>query len=467
MAAKDEPRRSAPFRDEKTVPSTGSRGEEDTHLLVFGRVTLSHPVTEGTTLTIGRSLEADLCLDDPSLSRLHARITVGAPGPGDPGLRIRDLGSSNGTRVGGELIKPEVDRPFHPGEPIGVGDCTILIQRGVRARRSQEVKINSDVIIEDESMRKLYELSGRIAASDLSVLLLGETGVGKEVFAKTIHERSPRSDKPFLALNCGAFSDELLESELFGHERGAFTGAVAAKVGLFETAKGGTVFLDEIGEMSPRTQVKLLRVIEERQVRPVGGLKTEPIDVRLIAATNRDLLEQVRRGEFREDLYYRLNGMVLMIPPLRKRPAEIASLARAFARTASIRAGGNGEVTLSEEAIRRLNEHPWPGNVRELKNVVERAVVLSNGTSVGAEHLPMARQPGANTTTPDRPPPQREPLKNAIEELERERILQALKECGGNQSQAAKLLGMSRKTFVRRLDQYNITRPRKGRDDES
>jgi DNA-binding NtrC family response regulator len=316
-------------------------------------------------------------------------------------------------------------------------------------------------------MRKLYELSGRIAASDLSVLLLGETGVGKEVFARTIHERSPRSEKPFLALNCGAFSDELLESELFGHERGAFTGAVASKVGLFETARGGTVFLDEIAEMSQRTQVKLLRVIEERQVRPVGGLKSAPIDVRLIAATNRDLIDQVRRGEFREDLYYRLNGMSLIIPPLRKRTVEIPSLARAFARSASIRAGRGGDVTFTEEAMRRLIEHQWPGNVRELKNVVERAVVLSSGPSIGADQLPMQKTTSSlPVTAPDRPAPQREPLKNAIEELERERILQALKECGGNQSQAAKVLGMSRKTFVRRLDQYNITRPRKGRDDE-
>jgi pSer/pThr/pTyr-binding forkhead associated (FHA) protein len=242
MGAKDEPRRSAPFRDEKTVPSSGSRPDEDTHLLVFGAVTLSHPVVEGTTLTIGRSLEADLCLDDPSLSRLHARIHIGPQTAGDSGLRIRDLGSSNGTRVSGELIPAEQDRVFQPGEPIGVGDCTLLIQRGVRARREKQIQISSDVIIEDEAMRKLYELSGRIAASDLSVLLLGETGVGKEVFARTIHERSPRSEKPFLALNCGAFSDELLESELFGHERGAFTGAVASKVGLFETARGGRVY---------------------------------------------------------------------------------------------------------------------------------------------------------------------------------------------------------------------------------
>ncbi len=464
MGAADDPRRSAPFRDEKTIPSTGSALDQPT-ILVFGAITISHPVREGTALTIGRSLEADLCLDDPSLSRIHAKLTIGPAAPHDSGLRVRDLGSSNGTRVCGALIPPETDVPFQPGDPIGIGDCTLLVQRGERNRRAHEADASRDVIIEDESMKKLYELSGQIAASDLSVLLLGDTGVGKEVFARTIHERSRRADKPFLALNCGAFSDELLESELFGHERGAFTGAVDSKVGLFETARGGTVFLDEVAEMSYRTQVKLLRVIEERQVRPVGGLKSAPIDVRLIAATNGDLDEQVRNGEFREDLYYRLNGMVLVIPPLRERASEIPYLARAFAQRAAARAGSEGEVVFGEEAMKRLISHDWPGNVRELKNVVERAVVLAGGRRIGVEHLSMSMSPSVVHAPALERTTGREPLKNAIEELERQRILQALNECGGNQSQAAKLLGMSRKTFVRRLDQYNIARPRKGRDD--
>ncbi len=360
------------------------------------------------------------------------------------------------------------------------------------------------LVIADPQMRRLHELAARVAEGTIPVLLLGESGVGKEIFAEAIHRNSPRKDQTFVRLNCAALSETLLESELFGYEKGAFTGALKARVGLLESANGGTVFLDELGEMPLSTQVKLLRVLEQREVLPVGALRPRPIDVRFVAATNRDLETEIAQGRFRQDLYFRLNGVALVIPPLRERPGEIELLAKRFSSEAAARLS-RPAPTLGADVVALLQRYPWPGNIRELRNMMERAVLLSTGGRVTLEHLPVDRlsaravpQAHAHVQThaapqPVLPPgalppgmPSRSstvPMMPAVSEPttpfgrplaagaaavgepagndERSRILDALQRAGGNQKEAARLLGISRGTLLSRLDQFGIQRPRK------
>jgi DNA-binding NtrC family response regulator len=306
-------------------------------------------------------------------------------------------------------------------------------------------------------MRRVHLLARRAAVSNINVLILGETGVGKEVLAETIHALSPRAAMPLVRLNCAALAPALLESELFGHERGAFTDAGEAKPGLLESAQGGTVLLDEIGELPAAIQAKLLRVIETREVLRVGALKPRAIDVRFVAATNRVLEDEVARGAFRQDLYYRLNGISLVIPPLRSRREEIGPLARSFLETAAKRE----ELpipALSPVALEALEAYAWPGNVRELRNVIERAVLISDGETIAPEDLPLEKMRAA-------PVPagvfvaSRTGLAGDTRS-EYERIVDSLARCNGNQTRAARLLGMPRRTFCARLKAYNIPRPR-------
>jgi two-component system response regulator AtoC len=323
------------------------------------------------------------------------------------------------------------------------------------------------LVLVDPAMRRVHQLAERAAAGNINVLIVGETGVGKEILAETVHRQSPRAKAPFVGLNCAAFAENLLESELFGYERGAFTGATAAKPGLLETAPGGTIFLDEISEMSVALQAKLLRVIETRQVTRVGGIKPRSIDVRFVAASNRNLQAEVAESRLRIDLFYRLNGITLQIPPLRERPSEIVPLARAFVAQTAAQVGRDPAPALSAEAEDLLVGYPWPGNIRELRNVMERAVLLSVGGEITEEHLPadtmttncpllppfatewVAAAPAGNSDPAGGPP------------AERERILRALAACAGNQSRAAKLLGMARSTLVLKLDAYQLPRPRR------
>jgi DNA-binding NtrC family response regulator len=317
----------------------------------------------------------------------------------------------------------------------------------------------SEVIVGDDRMRKLHALVEQVATSGINVLLLGETGVGKEVFARKLHASSARAGGPFVELNCAALSDTLLESELFGHEKGAFTNASAAKPGLIETANGGTLFLDEVGDMPLTTQVKFLRVIEEHALRRVGGVKARPVDVRFVAATNIDLDARMAAGTFRSDLYFRLAGMTITIPPLRERLAELEALIRAFVRRAQ-RPGP--AIELTPEALDQLRAYSWPGNVRELKNVIEHAIVLSNGGPIQLEHLPREKlratvvhnRVALGTRAPVR--------RGSAEELQR--ITEALEQTAGNQTHAAQLLGISRRTLVNRLNEHEqVYRPRKDR----
>jgi DNA-binding NtrC family response regulator len=289
----------------------------------------------------------------------------------------------------------------------------------------------------------------RIARSGINVLVLGETGVGKEVTARRLHELSPRASAPFLAINCAAVPEALLESELFGHEAGAFTGARAAKPGLLETAAGGTVFLDEVGDLPAAAQVKLLRVLEDRRLLRVGGVTAHELDVRFIAATHKDLRADAASGRFREDLYFRLCGISLAIPPLRERSAELPGLVEQFVERAAQRLDRR-PPSIAPATLARLRRHSWPGNIRELRNVVERAVVLCGGDVLAPEHIVI--ESVLPMTAPSQDPPD-----------ETARILAALHACAGNQTRAAEMLGIARKTLGLRMDALGIPRPKKSR----
>jgi two-component system response regulator AtoC len=319
---------------------------------------------------------------------------------------------------------------------------------------------NDRFIVRDPAMRALYDQLIRVASGPISVLILGETGVGKELLAEAVHQHSGRAGK-FVAINCAALNEHLLESELFGHEKGAFTGAFASKSGLLETADGGTLFLDEVGELPLATQVKLLRVLEERKVLRVGGRTPRSIDIRLVAATHRDLEAAITAGEFREDLFYRLNGIALHAPPLRERKTDIEALAKHFAARAASEAKRESVPQLSAAVTQIMFDYHWPGNIRELRNVVERAVLLCDGPMLLPEHLPskVVQPPAAGNSKSEDELTQ---LSRRMEQVERERIIEALKQCGGNQTQAADMLGISRRTIVTRLGQYALPRPRSG-----
>ena len=442
-------------------------------------------------LTIGRDPQSHIHLIDPSVSRRHAILDLGPP------LRIEDTESSNGLRVmtseesdGTARIVERRVLPGHSmnlalGDGVQLGATLLVVQRADAEENpasSRIVRSFSVPVVHDGEMRKLYDLAELVAQSSINVLLLGETGVGKEVMAEAIHRRSARARGPLVCLNCAAIHESLLESELFGHEAGSFTGANRAKPGLFEVAAGGTVFLDEVGELPISVQVKLLRVLEERKVLRVGGLQKRPIDVRFVSATNRPLESEAERGVFRQDLYFRLNGVSIEIPPLRERTSEIEPIARSFIARSAVQMNMRAEPRLSEAALEALLGYGWPGNIRELRNVIERAVVLSAGGTILPEHLGIGGRGSAGgrksspelVTIPPPPPaprpsspsgvePMFAPLRVPVGEDERRRIVEALEYCGGNQSKAAEMLGISRRTLLTRLDLYGIPRPRKNR----
>ena len=316
-----------------------------------------------------------------------------------------------------------------------------------RRERSDSVR----PIGKSRSFLEVLRLAETVAPSDSTVLIQGESGTGKEVLARYLHERSDRAEGPFVSINCGALPESLLESELFGHVKGSFTGAVRDKQGLFVAAKGGTFFLDEVGEMSPAIQVKLLRALQEREVIPVGATETIPVDVRIIAATNRDLEEEIRRGAFRSDLFYRLNVITLHLPPLRDRPEDVPLLTEAFLKRFAETRGKAG-VRLSQEAVEALQAHDWPGNVRELENALERAVVLTGEGEIPLSALPSrlterAVQPLVSDKLPPNP---------TLEIIERAYIFWVLQAEGGNKSRAAEVLGIDPSTLYRKLMRYGM-----------
>jgi DNA-binding NtrC family response regulator len=301
------------------------------------------------------------------------------------------------------------------------------------------------------SFSEALKFAKTVAPTDSTVLITGESGTGKEVLAKYMHQLSDRSQGPFLSINCGALPESLLESELFGHVKGSFTGAVKDRDGLLVAAEGGTFFLDEVGEMSPQTQVKLLRALQEREVIPVGSSQSIPVNVRIIAATNRDLEEQIRKGEFRSDLYYRLNVIALHLPPLRERKDDIPILAHHFLE--KMAEDGEAPRTLSDEALEALNRYAWPGNVRELENALERAVVLSARDSV----IPPSALPERVREEPKERLINEAPPENpSMEIIERAYIEWVLKAEGGNKSRAADVLGIDPSTLYRKIARYGL-----------
>ncbi len=303
--------------------------------------------------------------------------------------------------------------------------------------------IEKEILTVDPEMKKIVTLAGNLATSDITVLILGESGTGKELLARYIHKLSKRAEKPFIAVNCAAIPDNLLESELFGHEKGAFTGAIDRKKGKFELANGGTILLDEIGEMSMTLQAKLLRVLQEKEIDRIGGKEPIKIDVRVIATTNRDLKKECAESRFREDLYYRLSVFPLKVPPLRERPDDIVFLSMHFMRKFSDLAGKkiNG---FSEDALDLIKKKQWNGNVRELENTIQRAVFLCEGASIKCEHFMFDDYEKTQLQT------------GSIKEMEKELIIQTLKEVGGNKTKAAKKLGVSVRTIRNKLNEYKI-----------
>lgn len=308
---------------------------------------------------------------------------------------------------------------------------------------------NNNVICDDPAMAEILKLARQIAPSDASILITGESGTGKEVMARFIHLHSKRSSKQFVSVNCAAIPENLLESELFGHEKGAFTGAVARRIGKFEEANGGTLLLDEISEMHPRLQAKLLRAIQEREIDRVGGTQSVKVDLRLIATSNRNLVEEVKKSQFREDLYFRLNVLSLELPALRNRPKDIIPLARYFLQKyAKINHHPNANFT--PEALEALSSHTWQGNVRELENCVHRAVLLSDGQIIGKSNLRLPQQAITETGKGDSPL-----VGQSVAQVERNLIIDTLAHCLGNRTHAANILGISIRTLRNKLKQYS------------
>ncbi len=347
-------------------------------------------------------------------------------------------------------------------KPVDIDELLLTITKTLDHRRLQEENRQlrerlderfsfANIIGRSQPMQELFATLALVAPTDATVLITGESGTGKELVANAIHQNSNRKDGPFVALNCAALHEQLLESELFGHERGAFTGATALRRGRFEQADGGTLFLDEIGDMSPATQAKILRVLQEGSFERLGGDTTISVDVRLVAATHKDLARMVDEGDFRQDLYFRLNVVPIHLPPLRRRPEDIPELAHHFLRRYA-RKNRKDIKGISPQALQLLARHSWPGNIRELENCIERAVILCPGEQITPAELPPQIRPG--TDTPSTPPPP--PAGLTLREMEREVIRSTLEATGHNKTQAAKRLGIARQTLLNKIKEYGL-----------
>ena len=397
----------------------------------------------------------DLVLSDVRMERVGGLDVLRAfteRSPGTPVILITAFGDVTGAMEAiGHGAYDYVSKPFN------IEELRLTVARTLERRRLSAEAVTAGAPagareqvaeIEGKSQRMLevYKLVARVAPSTATVLVVGESGTGKELVARAIHNRSPRAAKPFVPVNCTALSESLLESELFGHARGAFTGAIAAKRGLFETANGGTLFLDEIGDMGPKMQAQILRVLQDGEMRPVGGTEAIRVDVRLVCATNRDLDAEVKSGRFREDLYFRINVVTVRMPPLRDRAGDIPILVRHFINKIA-RREARSEASVSPEALDTLCHYGWPGNVRELENAIERAVAVAKGNVVLPSDLPVEVYGGAQVAPAsiieDRP---------TLGELEKRYIALVLTECGGNKKKAAEKLGIDRRTLYRALE---------------
>jgi len=392
----------------------------------------------GAALRLGRDGDNDLVLHDDLASRHHAVVEVSAGR-----LVLRDLESTNGTVVNNVRIRA---CELSSGDIVRCGRSAIRVS--FREDLSRFPSAVTDRLDEMWSrspvMQQLFTLIKRIASSPLPVLVLGETGTGKELVARALHRLSSRASRPFVAVNCAALPRELIESELFGHERGAFTGATATRKGAFEQASRGTLFLDEIGELGLDLQPRLLRAVETGVFRRVGGSEEVQVAVRVVAATNRDLADEVQAGRFRQDLYYRLYGLSVRLPPLRARPEDVPFLAEVF-----LGQQGNG-YTLTPDAARALAAHSWPGNVRELRLAIERAVALAAGTQLDRDVFELSAPPEAAASAPASAAPQ------TLEAVERLAIERALDQHNGNKRAAATTLGIAYSTLYEKLRRYGL-----------
>jgi two-component system response regulator GlrR len=397
---------------------------------------------------------ADTCavpIDDPHVSRQHAEICRTPEG-----IVLRDLGSRNGTLVGNVAVKEAV---LTSGLEIKIGTTTLRFEMGGEAGRLGHLAhdpVRDEELAEAPTrfgaaigtsppLRRVFALLGRLAPTDLTIMLIGETGTGKDVLARAVHENSARAQGPFGIFDCGAVAPNLIESELFGHVKGAFTGAVAERQGAFERANGGTLFLDEIGELPLDLQPKLLRVLEQRHLRRVGGGEDRPVDARIIAATNRDLETQVREGAFRQDLFFRLSMAVLHVPPLRERAEDLPLLIDHFI------AETGRSMTVAPETLELLRRYEWPGNVRELKNAVTAAVTIADGDVLAPRHLiffrPQKRRPSI---------PKFLLAGQSLEALEKAAIGQTLRQFDGNRTKAARALGIAASTLYEKIKKYDL-----------
>lgn len=391
-------------------------------------------------IVIGKDSGADVVLGDPAVSRRHCQIKSTAAG-----VHLQDLGSRNGTMVGG--VPMESGLLFH-GSTIRIGESELffLSDEEVEDTTVEGPTSFGDAVGTSTAMRKVFALLERLATSDLSITLIGETGTGKDVLARALHQRSHRNAKDFVVFDAGAVAASLIESNLFGHSKGAFTGAVSDKKGRFEAADGGTLFLDEIGELGLELQPKLLRALEQRTVRRLGGNADIPVNVRIIAATNRDLEEEVAAGRFREDLFFRLGVAVVRVPPLRDRrddiPLIVETIAKALPR----------KIVVSDAGMAVLQAQAWTGNVRELRNVLELAAAVSENEVLEPKDFVKFDSKRTRAQTLDGLPL----AGRTLDSIEKNAIKQTLKDCNGNKTHAAKALGIASSTLYEKLKKYGL-----------
>jgi transcriptional regulator with PAS, ATPase and Fis domain len=388
-------------------------------------------------ISIGSDVAANVSVADPHVSRRHAEIirTTG-------GVILRDLQSRNGTYVDGIAVKEVI---LQGTATIRVGGTTLRFETEAK-RPATGPKHMGEAVGSSPEMQAVFEMLERLAPSDLTITLLGETGVGKDVLACAIHAASARKDGPFIVFDCGAVTPTLIESALFGHEKGAFTGASSTVFGAFERAHGGTLFFDEVGELSLELQPKLLRALEQRRIQRVGSTDEIAVDVRILAATNRDLEAEVAQGRFRQDLFFRLSAAVVAIPPLRARLGDLPELVDA------ILASEGRRLKVTQDTLDALASYDWPGNVRELRNVLTAASAMAEADLLEPRHLLLFKQQRRDPTLADFPLGGR-----SLESIERAAIVQTLKRADGNRSKAAKALGIAASTLYEKMRRYNIT----------
>lgn len=444
-------------------------GEQRLELQKY-RLSVLDGANEGATTTfeerkaeLGSSPDNDLVLDDAAVSRFHAVIEVD-----ERGYLLKDAGSKNGTFIGGLGIREVY---LEDGTIFKLGKTRVQFNvtgEEVEVHFSNKTRFGS-MLGQSLAMREIFSLLERVAPTDATVLVEGESGTGKELVAEALHSHSARKDKPFIVVDCSAIPRDLIESELFGHIKGAFTGATGNRKGAFEAAQGGTLFLDELGELDLDLQPKLLRALEKREIKPVGSNDTIKTDVRVIAATNRNLIHEVREGNFREDLYYRFAVIKIDLPPLRDRPEDLPVLVEHFLKSANEMAGRD-DVDVSYKTMEKLKRHRWPGNVRELKNFVERAVLLTSGDEIETRFLQ------ASEPTPEKPEAAQQsasamadlaieeglPFKDAknrlVEEFEESYWTRLLEGTDGNISKAARIAGVHRKSVEYILKKLDLSR---------